>query len=82
MKREREWAGGYGGGCSFKWGPGEASLGVTPEWSRGSEAGGYLGKRVLAGSVREAEGTDNHANAHRVPRTYRDDPILIFTITL
>ena len=52
------------GGCGFIWEPREVSLGVTPEWSRGTEAGGYLGKRILAGSVREA---DRHKITMQMP---------------
>lgn len=69
MKREKEWVGRYGGGCDFKWGPGEASLGVTPEWSRGSEAGGYLGKPIVAGSVTEA---DSHQLITKMPTGCQD----------
>lgn len=50
-------------------GTGEASLGVTPEWSRGSEAGGYLGKPIVAGSVREA---DSHQIITQMPTGCQD----------
>lgn len=41
---------------------------VTPEWSRGSDTGGYLGKCILAGSVR----ADSHQIITQMPTGCQD----------
>lgn len=82
MKREKEWVGGYevaavlygdrGGLTGSDTGMEQRNRG------RGIPGQAHSGRQCQ----RSRQAQDNYANDHRMPRTYRDDSILIFTITL
>lgn len=77
VKTEGEWV---RGGCSFKWGPGKASLGVITERNRGAERMRQRenpGKGIPSGSITQAHSHQitTQTSAPGVRSTYKDDLI-------